>query len=95
MEPKEMFKTLIGAYYGICELDEYPLKEYIMHDLKIYIEKYIQTNPIIDLDYQKTSENLEKELTLKSKLQDCLIILPKLNVSMEVLYLIKKKIREI
>ena len=30
MELKDQFKYLVGGYYGITYMDEYPLKEYVL-----------------------------------------------------------------
>ena len=44
MNQEETYKAYIGAYYGVEGMDEYPLKEYVLHDLEKYILNFIETN---------------------------------------------------
>ena len=46
------FKYLTGAYYGMKELDEYDLKEYILKDIENYIKDFVKTNKL-GIDYKK------------------------------------------
>lgn len=94
MNHEDTFKTLIGAYYGVEGLDDYSLKEYVLHDLEKYILNYVETNQG-KMDYSSLADFVRDKVLFKTKLQDCLIILPKLNASMELLFLIKEKIRDI
>lgn len=94
MKVEDRFRTMVGAYLGIRELDEYPLKEYVLYDLEIYIKNFILEHSL-NLDYPEVVLTLEKELSLKSKLQDLLLVLPKINASMELIFLVKAKIREL
>ncbi len=90
----DMFKTYVGAYYGVTEMDEYPLKEYVLYDLKEHIQKMVMDNQDHNISFIDLAQEVEK-LHLKTKLQDCLIVLPKLNVSLELLHLIKMRLRTI
>lgn len=94
MNQKDTFKTLIGAYYGVQSMDEYSLKEYVLYDLEQYILKFVEQGKE-SLDYVSLALMVQEKVSLKTMLQDCLIILPRLNVSMELLFLIKEKIRRI
>lgn len=91
----DQFKYQVGAYYGIQELDEYDLKVYILKDIENYIRNFIEQNPIPNFNYQEEAKKIEKELSLKTKLQDSLLILPKINAPMELVLLVKKKIKKI
>lgn len=90
MKIEDTFCILVGAYYGIRELDEYKLKEYVLQSIEDLIMNFVRENK--RADYKDLSFEVEK-LPLKKKLQDCLIVLPKMDVSMEVLFLVKEKIR--
>ena len=46
MSLEETFACLVGAYYGVREMDLYPLKEYVLHDLQIFIEDYVKNNEL-------------------------------------------------
>lgn len=95
MTIKEQFSCLIGAYYGVMEMDEYILKEYVLYDLQKYVEHFVEEHPVVSFSYQVQSEEVLKHTTLKTKLQDALLVLPKLNVSLELIFLIKERIRTI
>ncbi len=91
---KDTYRYLVGGYYGIREMDEYSLKEYILKDIEDYIEDFISENPIPDFDYEKERQEVEKNLSLIVKLQDSLLVLPKVNAPMELVLLVKEKIKE-
>lgn len=93
----DTFKYLVGAYYGIVEMDNYELKEYVLKDIENYIRDFVKDNYIENFDYRKEAERINDELELKTKLQDSLLVLPKVNAPMELILLVKdrlKKLRE-
>jgi len=95
MELEDQFKYLVGAYYGVRTMDDYDLKVYILKDIEKYIRNFIEINPIENYNYKEIAEKLEAELSLKTKLQDSLLVLPKVNAPMELILLVKAKLREI
>ena len=97
MNSDDTFRYLVGAYFGISEMDEYDLKEYVLKDIEEYIIDFIKQNPIKNFDYEKEAREVENSRELKTKLQDSLVVLPKINASTELILLVKarlKKIRE-
>ena len=88
------YRYICGAYYGICEMDEYSLKEYILKDIDEYIKTFIELNPIPNFDYDSERKKVEDELSLVTKLQDALLVLPKVNAPMELVLLVKQKIKK-
>ncbi len=97
MNLEDTFRYMVGAYYGISEMDEYDLKEYVLKDIEEYIMQFIKENPIKDFDYNREALEVESTRELKTKLQDSLVVLPKVNASTELILLVKarlKKIRE-
>lgn len=92
---EDTFRYLVGAYYGIAEMEEYSLKEYVLKDIENYIKNFVKDNPIKNFNYQEEAANVEKERALKTKLQDSLIVLPKVNASTELVLLVKKRLKEI
>lgn len=95
MTLQDQFKTLVGAYYGIEELSEYELQPYILKQIENYIKEFLEVHPIKNYNLKEEAENIKYKLETKRKLQDCLIVLPKIDASMELILLVKKKIREI
>lgn len=91
----DTFRYLVGAYYGIVEMDNYELKEYVLKDIEKYIMDYLKDNKIENINLKEEAKKVEEELTLKTKLQDSLIVLPKVNASLELILLVKARLKEI
>ena len=95
MSLEDQYKYLVGAYYGVMEMDEYPLKVYILKDIADYIKDFISVNPIANYSYREVAEELEKSLPLKTKFQDALLVLNKISGPIELVLMIKRRIKEI
>lgn len=95
MKNYDEFKCLVGAYLGVQNMDEYDLKVYILKDIENYIKDFLETNNITDINYSEEKRKIDDELTLKTKLQDALIVLPKVKAPMELIFLIKLRIKKI
>ena len=94
-ELEKKYRTMFGAYFGITLMDEYPLKEYILEDIKNYIDAYIQNYPLDNFDYQDFKLCVDKEESDIVKLQDALRIGNELSFPTELIHMIKEKIRDI
>ena len=95
MDLKDTFKYLVGGYYGISEMDEYETKEYILKDIEDYIKDFVKSNPIDNFDYESEAKKIEDTLSLKTKLQDSLLVLPKIDAPIDLVLLVKKRLKEI
>lgn len=95
MELIDQFRYQVGAYYGIRSMDEYDLKVYILKDIEDYIKNFLEQNPISNINYQEEARKVEEEVPLITKLQDSLLILPKIDAPIELILLVKKKIKTI
>ena len=93
MQLKDQFRYLVGGYYGIEYIDDYPLKVYILKEVEKYIRAFLEENPIEDFNYKKEAEIIKEKLSERTKLQDALIVLQKINASMELIFLIKKRLK--
>lgn len=94
MTLKDTYRYLIGGYFGVEEMDEYKTKEYVLKDIKEYIDHFLKSN-IIDFDIEKEYEDVNKNVSLDTKLHDALLVLPKINAPIELTLLIKDKIKEL
>lgn len=83
-------KMLYGAYYGVSEIYEYKVKEFILKDIKKLIDEYIKKN---NMYYYEEVEVEAKKQTLITDLQDSLIVLKRMDAPFELMLLIKEKIR--
>lgn len=91
-EEQNRYKTIIGAYYGVMLMDEYPLKAYVLKNLETLEEDYLQDKNIPSDELKSFVKN---KVSTKVKLQDALYILNELDEDKELLHMIKRKIREL
>ena len=83
-------KMLYGAYIGVSSMDNYKTKEYVVKNIEDEINKFIDKN---NMYYHDEVLAEAKKQSLITDLQDSLIILKRLNESLELSLLIKEKIR--
>lgn len=91
----DQYRYLVGGYYGMCLMDEYPLKEFVLQDIKNYVIDFIEINPIDDFDYKEEANIVKDTYSDRVKLQDLLLVLNKINAKMEIVFLVKAKLREL
>ncbi len=95
MELENQFRYLVGGYYGVSLIDEYPLKEYILKDIEEYIRAVVQENPIKDFDYLEEAKKVKEKLSDKTKLQDALIVLNLMKGPMDLVLMIKARLKNL
>lgn len=93
MERDNLFNLYVEGYFGVREMDEYDLKEYVLKDIENYIKDFVYTNDVDTLYAKENSKRIKDEVSIKTKLQSSLILLNKMNASTELILLIKKKIK--
>ena len=94
MTLEDQYRTLIGAYYGVREMDEHELRIFILKDIENYIKNFIEINPISNFNYREEAEKINTNISLKRKLQDALRILPEVEAPLEFILLVQKRIRK-
>ena len=67
MTSKDTYRYLIGAYFGIEEMDEYKTKEYILKAIKEYIDNFLNTNYI---DFNIDEEEARKAVCMEKYMLD-------------------------
>lgn len=92
MDLKDEYKILIGAYSGMMELDSYITKEYILESLKKLIIDFEKEN---DLDFDSIKDSYLKRVSLKTKLQDLLLVLNKNDGPMDLIIMVKQKLSDL
>lgn len=90
----DQYRALVGAYFGIREMDEYELKAYVLKDIDEYINNFLEKNKI-EFDYLKEKNDVLDNTSLKVKLQDALNLLNDIDGDKELIFMIKKRIRKI
>lgn len=85
------YRYLVGGYYGVSMIDEYPIKEYVLIDILEYIKDYKATNNI-DIDEM---EYIKDNYSDRTKLQDALLLLNKMEASMDLVLMVKNKLKKL
>lgn len=88
------FKTYVGAYYGVNSMDQYDLKVYVLKEIEQDIKDFILVNDLDKNECLLLAKEVEEKVPLKTKLQDSLLILYKMNASMELIFMIKSKLKK-
>lgn len=94
MELEDQFRYLVGGYYGVNLMDEYPLKEYILKDIENYIRDFVKQNPIDNFNYYEEHIKVKDNVTDRVKLQDALLVLNIIKGPMDLVFLIKEKLKK-
>ena len=94
MTIKDTYRYLIGGYFGVEEMDEYKTKEYILKEIREYIDDYLKINNV-DFDVEAEYEDVNKNVPLETKLHDALLVLPKIDAPIDLILLVKDKIKEL
>ena len=94
MTIKDTYRYLIGGYFGVEEMDEYKTKEYILKEIREYIDDYLKINNV-DFDVEAEYEDVNKNVSLETKLHDVLLVLPKIDAPIDLILLVKDKIKEL
>ncbi len=94
MDLEDTFRLLVSGYYGVEDMDEYPLKVYILKDIENYILDFIKQYPISHFHYLEEARKLES-LPLKTKLQDSLLVLHSIKAPLELSLLIRQKLNQL
>ena len=92
MTLEDQYKLLVEAYYGISILDEYSLKEYTLKDIQKLIDNFESNYK--EVDYNKIKEHVKGSVSNKTKLQSSLIVLNSIEYSMELMLLIKERLKK-
>ena len=93
MTLEDTYKMLYSGYLGIMEMDEYSSKEYVLKELEIYINEYIEQYKL-NLNFSSVNDILEKQDLIR-KLQDALIVLNMIKGPLELILLIQNKINNL
>lgn len=91
----DQYKCLVEAYYGILEMDDYDLKVYVLKEVEELIRDFVSEYKDSNFDYKKEAEYIKDNISLITKLQSSLIVLNKMNASMELILLVKSKIKKL
>lgn len=95
MELENTYRYLVAGYYGVAMMDEYPLKEYMLLEIDKYIDDFINTNSFENFDFTKEREIIKDKYSDRVKLQDALLLLQLMEAPMDLVLLVKAKLKEL
>lgn len=93
MNLEDQYKLLVESYYGIELIDEYDLKVYMLKQIEKMI---IDFKNAYDVDKDnKIKEYVINKVSDKTKLQSSLITLNQINGPMDLILLIRKRLKNL
>ena len=95
MTVEDQYRYMISGYLGVKEFDTYELNLYVLKDMEQYIRDFINDNPSNNFNFDEEIERIEKDVPYKTKLQDALLLLNKIEAPMELVFNIKHKLKEL
>lgn len=96
MSVEDTYRYMISGYFGVMEMDSYKLKEYVLNDIKKYIKDYMEENPSKTFNLDEEVDNIKNNVSVKTKLQDALLVLNKIdNAPIDLILDIKKRLKTI
>lgn len=95
MKNDDRIKYLLSGYFGIKTMDNYGSKLYFLKSVEQYIKDYLKISKVDGINYYELAEEIDHNNSLKSKLQDALIVINDMKGPIELELLIKLKIKEI
>lgn len=95
MTLEDRYNLYCEAYCGICEMDNYTLKVYVLKEIEILINNFKKEYGKINLDYDKHMEYVKDNISLRTKLQSSLLLLNEIDGPIELILLIKRRLKEI
>ena len=93
MTLEDKYKLFVECYYGILLMNEYDLKEYALKKVEELINNF--ENTYINVPYKEIKEFVKEKVSDKTKLQSSLIVLNSINYDMDLILLIKNKLKEL
>ena len=96
MEIDDTYRYMISGYFGVMEMDTYNLKEYVLKDIENYIREFVKQNPSSNFDFSIEVQKIKDTVPVKTKLQDALLVLNKMdNAPMDLILDIKHRLKNI
>src|SRR5699024_8532056 len=96
MTIEDVYRYMISGYFGVMEMDSYKLKEYVLEDVKQYIKDYMEQNPSNNFNLDEEIESIKDNVHVKTKSQDDLLVLNKMNnATMDLILDIKHRLKRL
>ena len=94
MELLDVYKYLIGGYYGVSLIDEYDLKVYVLKDIEKYINDWLESNDLGDVNIEEINKEVNN-LDEVEKLQDAMLVLHQIDGPLDLILIINQRIMKL
>lgn len=94
MDLLDVYKYLIGGYYGVSLIDEYELKVYVLKDIEKYINDWLESNDLGDVDIDEINNEVNS-LDEVEKLQDAMLVLHQIDGPLDLILIINQRIMKL
>lgn len=94
MDLLDVYKYLIGGYYGVSLIDEYELKVYVLKDIEKYISDWLESNDLGSVNLEEINDEVNK-LDEVEKLQDAMLVLHQIDGPLDLILIINQRIMKL
>ncbi len=95
MELLDVYKYMIGGYYGVSLIDEFDLKVYVLKEIENYISDWLKENDLGDVDIEKINEEVLENKSEVEKLQDAMLVLHQIDGPLDLILIINQRIMKL
>ena len=94
MDLLDVYKNLIGGYYGVSLIDEYELKVYVLKEIENYINDWLKSNDFGDVDIKEINDEMSNKDEVE-KLQDAMLVLHQIDGPLDLILIINQRIMKL
>jgi len=94
MDLLDVYKYLIGGYYGVSLIDEYELKVYVLKEIENYINDWLKSNDLGDVDIKEINDEMSNKDEVE-KLQDAMLVLHQIDGPLDLILIINQRIMKL
>ena len=95
MDLLDVYKYLIGGYYGVSLVDEYDLKVYVLKEIENYIKDWLKTNDLGNVSIDDINNEVLNNKSDVEKLQDAMLVLHQIDGPLDLVLIINQRIMKI
>ena len=95
MDLLDVYKYLIGGYYGVSLIDEFELKVYVLKEIGNYINDWLEVNDLGNINIEDINNYVLDNTSEVEKLQDALLVLHQIDGPIDLILIIKQRIMKL
>lgn len=95
MELLDVYKYMIGGYYGVSLVDEFDLKVYVLKEIEEYIDDWLKSNDLGDINIEEINNDVLENKSEVEKLQDAMLVLHQIDGPLDLILIINQRIMKL